>query len=91
MILSLPSRCGVSKSKPNLAARSVYSEGISSKTVTTPGSPRRNPSAMNCEPSTDFPDPDGPANKRLSPSGIPPPISSSSPRIPVDTRRLPLT
>ncbi len=46
---------------------------------------------MNCVPSTVLPDPEGPATSRLSPSGMPPPISASSSGMPVESRRRPLT
>ena len=60
MILSVPSFWGVSKSRPNMAARWAYSSGSSSKMATIPGSPWRRPSAMNCD-----------AEHRLARSGRP--------------------
>lgn len=91
MMLSEPFFWGALKSMPNIAARWMYSAGSSSKMAAMPGSPFASPSARNCMPTVDLPEPEGPAMSRLSPSGMPPFISASSLAIPVERRRLPLT
>src|SRR5450432_3647535 len=78
MISSFPFSCGVLKFKPKLSARSVYPFWRSSKIAIIPGSPLRSPAAINCVASADFPVPEGPATRRLSPSRTPPPIILSN-------------
>ena len=83
-ITSRPSRWSSSRSKPSERTLRVTLAADSSKLTSTPGSPYcRAPATRNSSPSSDLPAPALPATSVTLPLGSPPPVISSSPRIPV--------
>ena len=81
---SSPSRCSPSRSNPSEATLALTLPADSSKVTSTPGSPySRAPATRNCNPSSVLPDPVPPVTSVDLPRGSPPPVISSSPRIPV--------
>ena len=78
------------RSKPSEATFLVISSGVSSKAMTTPGSPKSvAPRTMNSRPIMVFPHPAPPQRIVVRPFGRPPRLISSSPRIPEGLRSIP--